>query len=1103
MTLLTVVMVHAASTLSFGELKIKPGETKSIEMNLTNTASVKGMEFAVTLPTGLSFVWDEEEEEYVVGSRCSFLSSTLRSNGTLKVAGAATKAKDYVKAGEGAICSFLVKAADNVTLGNASISISEIEIVTTDGTENPNVLQFTIKVYQEYEVTAVPSSETMGSVTGGGTYEAGTEATITATPNEGYQFSKWSDDTTVNPYVFTVNNAVSLTATFVPIVYNLTYDLAGGALPEGKTNPADFTIETEDITLVNPERVGYTFTGWTGTGLEAATMEVKIAKGSTGDRSYTATWTPITYTIAYDLAGGALPEGKTNPESYNIESDAITLNNPERVGYTFTGWTGTGLEAATMEVTIAKGSIENRTYTATWTPITYTLSYDLAGGALPEGKTNPETYNIESDAITLNNPERVGYTFAGWTGTGLEAATMEVTIAKGCIENRTYTATWTPITYTLTYDLAGGALPEGKTNPETYNIESDAITLNNPERVGYTFTGWTGTGLEAATMEVTIAKGSIENRTYTATWTPITYQLTYDLAGGVLAQGETNPATYNVESDAITLKNPTRDGYDFAGWTGTGLDAATIEVTIAKGSIGDRSYTATWTPTAYTLTYDLAGGALPEGKINPVTYNIESDAITLNNPERVGYTFAGWTGTGLETATMEVTIAKGSTGDRSFTATWTPITYTITYDLAGGALPEGKTNPESFTIESEDIILNNPVRTGYDFAGWTGTGLTEATMEVKIAKGSVENRSYTATWTPTTYTLTYDLAGGALPEGKTNPETYNIESEAITLNNPVRDGYTFAGWTGTGLTEATMEVTIAKGSTGARSYTATWTPITYTLTYDLASGALPEGKTNPATYTIESEDITLVNPERVGYTFAGWTGTGLEAATVEVKIAKGSTGDRSYTATWTPTVYTLTYDLAGGVLAEGEVNPATYTIESETITLKNPVREGYEFAGWIGTGLETATVNVTIAKGSTGDRSYTATWTPITYTITYDLAGGALAQGDTNPATYTIESDAITLKNPTREGYDFTGWTGTGLTEATMTVTIAKGCIGNRTYTATWKETVGVKAIFRDSKTLNVYTVSGSLVGRDMTVDEVLQLKSGIYVINGRKVAIK
>ena len=746
MTLLTVVMVHAASTLSFGELKIKPGETKSIELNLTNTASVKGMEFAVTLPTGLSFVWDEEEEEYVVGSRCSYLSSTLRSNGALKVAGAATKAKDYVKAGEGAICSFLVKAADNVTLGNASISISEIEIVTTDGTENPDVLQFTIKVYQEYEVTAVPSSETMGSVTGGGTYEAGTEATITATPNEGYQFSKWSDDTTVNPYVFTVNNAVSLTATFVPIVYNLTYDLADGALPEGKTNPADFTIETEDITLVNPERVGYTFTGWTGTGLEAATMEVKIAKGSTGDRSYTATWTPITYTIAYDLAGGALPEGKTNPETYNIESDAITLNNPERVGYTFAGWTGTGLETATMEVTIAKGSIENRTYTATWTPITYTLTYDLAGGALPEGKTNPATYNIESDAITLNNPERVGYTFAGWTGTDLTAATMEVTIAKGSTGDRSYTATWTPITYTIGYDLAGGALPEGKTNPATYNVESDAITLNNPVRTGYDFAGWTGTGLTEATMEVVIAKGSTGARSYTATWTIIPYSIEYDLAGGALPEGKTNPATYNVESDAITLNNPVRTGYDFAGWTGTGLEAATMEVTIAKGSTGDRSYTATWTPTVYTLTYDLAGGALAQGDTNPTTYTIESDVITLKNPTREGYTFAGWIGTDLTAATMEVTIAKGSTGDRSYTATWTPITYKITYDLAGGALAQGETNPATYTIESDAITLKNPTREGYDFAGWTGTGLTEATMEVIIAKGSTGDRSYTATW---------------------------------------------------------------------------------------------------------------------------------------------------------------------------------------------------------------------------------------------------------------------------------------------------------------------------------------------------------------------
>ena len=148
-------------------------------------------------------------------------------------------------------------------------------------------------------------------------------------------------------------------------------------------------------------------------------------------------------------------------------------------------------------------------------------------------------------------------------------------------------------------------------------------------------------------------------------------------------------------------------------------------------------------------------------------------------------------------------------------------------------------------------------------------------------------------------------------------------------------------------------------------------------------------------------------------------------------------------------------------------------------------------------------MEVTIAKGSTGDRSYTATWTPIVYNITYDLAGGALAQGDTNPATYTIESEAITLKNPTREGYDFVGWIGTDLIEATMVVTIAQGSMGNRSYTATWKEATGIKAIFGNSKAVNVYTTSGSLVGSEMTIDEVLRLQRGIYVINGRKIVVK
>ena len=79
----------------------------------------------------------------------------------------------------------------------------------------------------------------------------------------------------------------------------------------------------------------------------------------------------------------------------------------------------------------------------------------------------------------------------------------------------------------------------------------------------------------------------------------------------------------------------------------------------------------------------------------------------------------------------------------------------------------------------------------------------------------------------------------------------------------------------------------------------------------------------------------------------------------------------------------------------------------------------------------------------------TAQWTVNQYTITYDLAGGTV---EGNPNTYTIETVAFTLKNPTKSGYTFTGWSGTGLDgENNMTVTIPTGSTGNRTYKAHWR----------------------------------------------------
>ena len=110
-----------------------------------------------------------------------------------------------------------------------------------------------------------------------------------------------------------------------------------------------------------------------------------------------------------------------------------------------------------------------------------------------------------------------------------------------------------------------------------------------------------------------------------------------------------------------------------------------------------------------------------------------------------------------------------------------------------------------------------------------------------------------------------------------------------------RDGYTFAGWKyGANLITAASIVTENKDHT----LTADWTANTYNITYNLNKGILPQGKSNPATYTPEVETFTLINPTRTGYTFKGWKETTLNTQNVTETITKGTWGDREYEAIW-------------------------------------------------------------------------------------------------------------------------------------------------------------------------------------------------------------
>ena len=171
-------------------------------------------------------------------------------------------------------------------------------------------------------------------------YEVVDTGNKTVTPinppiKEGYNgFDGWYNGDTKYTFGSTLSEDITLTAKFSnPKTYNISYKLDGGTA----TNPATYTVKSEDITLNNPKKTGYTFTGWSGTGLTGENyMTVTIAKGSKGDRTYTAHFSQNNYTVKFDTNGGSKISDKTGVKWDDTVLSGITA--PTKDGYEFTGW---------------------------------------------------------------------------------------------------------------------------------------------------------------------------------------------------------------------------------------------------------------------------------------------------------------------------------------------------------------------------------------------------------------------------------------------------------------------------------------------------------------------------------------------------------------------------------------------------------------------------------------------------------------------------------------------------------------------------------------------------------------------------------------------
>ena len=799
-----------------------------------------------------------------------------------------------------------------------------------------------------------------------------------------YTFSNWS------PTISQVTCDVVYTAQFSQITNNyvITWKNWDGSVlaidsnvPYGTVPVYNGTTPTKD----GDEQYSFVFSGWSPN-----------VTSVTGDATYTATFTKEVnkFTVTWKNWDGSVLETDTNvpygsTPTYN--SSTPHRDSTAQYSYTFSGWSPEIVPVTGDISYTAEYTSETRTYLVFWknwdgSSLISSL-YRCEYGTMPVYHGNTPTRPSDDPAYS--------YVFVGWSP---ELAPVTC--------STTYTAQYEYVEnkYTVTWQNWDGTILETDTDvPYGSTPSYDGSTPSRKDSLyTYEFTGWSPN-----IVSVT------NNITYTAQFnsSAITYTISYDLDGGI---GD-NPTSYSVNSGNITLSQPSKNGYEFIGWTGSNGDVPEKNIVISCNSGANLTYTAHWEIITYNITYHLFGGT--NNNKNPSTYTIE-DTLSLGSPTKTGYDFNGWY---LDSNfSEEISNLNGHYGNLDIYAKFSGKKIVSSFSYEG--LQTFKVN---YVVEADhsldrtvdfvegdtkNIYDYRPVGTNIKFGGWySDSALTHLLASDTPIVGNI-----------TVYgklLSSSDYSGDLFTSA--DLFVYGGEYDSKTLFNPcyttayarysckgskgTQSGIGYSSSARVMLTDTTtntviIEISSTDNNEPSGAHSITLVPgHTYRAVVSTSNDRFDHKESRASLHitnvsnnskfvygssveqTYDSATLIPVLEERPGYDLTWCDDDGNPIHSIWDYLS-----DVSFHEVWTLHNYSINYELNGGT--NSALNPTSYTIE-DTITLNDPQKDGYTFDGWYSDSDFTNEVT-TINGDELRDYVLYAKWTANIYVATFDYNGG-------------------------------------------------------------------------------------------------------------------